>query len=355
MTEHDDLELARRLRDHYRTTAAGDVPASLRATVRAGFAPGRSSRSWWIGPGAAAAAVLTVVLGTALIVGARPSRPVLPAATASPADPGGSGVAVSGPPASVPPAPSSEVVAGEVAVLRGRAIRDAALAATDESPFLIGGRTAFVLADCAVPTDFPETPLLPVCGDGLVIRDGLIGDERSFAGIALVTDSLPSGPGLGFNEPAVVVRVHTHDARAADCPPAYRVRCEQAVVVEQVVWRPETGRSATIPAVMSILPPQVDPGQCTALEFAFARCTAIVERARGMIAIAWPDILSVMVLPSTGGELSLGSQAIAEIAFQTRDGIDHATQVRCRLSEMASLVCGPVAIDVVPPLTLPSP
>lgn len=347
MTEPEDIDLDRRLRDHYRATAAGEAPASLRATVRAGFAPARGSRSWWIGPGAAAAAVLTLVLGTALIVGARPARSVLPAATASPADPGGSGVAVSGPPASVPPASSSGVVAGEVAVLRGKAIRDAALAATDESPFLIGGRTAFVLADCAVPTNFPETPLLRVCGDGLVIGDGLIGDQRPFGGIALVTDFLPSGPGLGFNEPAVVLRVHTHDARAADCPPAYRVRCEQAVVVEQVVWRPESGRSATIPEVMSILPPQVDPGQCTALGFAFVRCSAVIERARSIGSIAWPAIVTVKLEQN---QMRRGGVEVAAVTFGLADGTAETVPVLCpTVTLTAGIICGQATVQPVSP------
>lgn len=347
MTEPEDIDLARRLRDHYRATAAGEVPASLRARVRAGFAPGRSSRSWWIGPGAAAAVVLTVVLGTALIVGGRPSRSVPPAAAAAPADPDGASVAVSRPPASVPPAPSSGVVAGEVAVLRGKAIRDAALAATDDAPFLIGGRTALVLADCAVPTNFPETPLLRVCGDGLVIRDGLIGDERPFAGIALVTDFLPSGPGLGFNEPAVVVRVHTHDARAADCPPAYRARCEQAVVVEQVVWRPAAGGSTTIPEVMSILPPQVDPGQCAALEFTFVRCSAIIERARLVGLIAWPAVVTVKLEQN---QMRRGGVEVAAVTFGLADGTADTVAVLCPTRTLTGgIICGQATVEPVSP------
>ena len=50
------------------------------------------------------------------------------------------------------------------------------------------------------------------------------------------------GPGVagwngGWMMAPIVVRVHVRDARAAACAPSIRVQCEQAIVVESVVWR----------------------------------------------------------------------------------------------------------------------
>lgn len=160
---------------------------------------------------------------------------------------------------------------------------------------------------------------------------------------------LPTGPGLRFNEPAIVLRVHAHDERAVTCPPAYRTQCEQAIVVEQVVWRPEADGSATIPAVLSILPPQVDPRQCDARGFVYVRCIAVVERARGIIGIGWPDVRSVTLALPSGGEDSAGSDAIADVAFHRLDGSDDDAQVRCLSFRSASLVCGPASIPTVMP------
>lgn len=343
MNEPDDVELARRLRDHYRATATGEVPASLRATIEAGRLSHARGRSWRFGPAAAGAAALIVVIGGAFVVG---SRPIAPAATPSPAVASGGSIAPSSTPASSvgPTASAASGITGEVAVLRGTAIRDAAATATDETPFLIGGTISIVMADCLVPPDFPETPLLRVCGDGMMIGNG-----RGFGGSPVVSDMLPTGPGLGFSEPAVVIRVHTHDERAATCPPAYLVECEHAIVVDQVVWRPGAGGSTAIPAVLSILPPQVDARQCDAREFGYVRCIAVVERARGMIGIGWPDVRSVTLARPSGGGVSLGSLAIANVLILRVDGTEHDVEVRCLFLRSASLLCGPSTVEVIVP------
>ena len=342
MKEPDDVELARRLRDHYRATATGEVPASLRATIEAGRRSRARRRAWRFGPAAAGAAALIVVIGGAFVVG---SRPIRPAATQSQAVAPGGSIAPSTLESSVgPPASAASGIAGEVAVLRGAAIRDAAATATDETPFLIGGTISIVMADCLVPPDFPETPLLRVCGDGMMIGNG-----RGFGGSPVVSDMLPTGPGLGFSEPAVVIRVHTHDERAATCPPAYLVECEHAIVVDQVVWRPEAGGSATIPAVLSILPPQVDARQCDARGFGYVRCIAVVERARGIIGIGWPDVRSVTLARPSGGGISLGSMAIADVLVHAFNGTEHDAQIRCKLLRSASLACGPSTVEPIRP------
>ena len=109
-------------------------------------------------------------------------------------------------------------------VLRGDEIRAHIASATDDTPFLIGGLIDFFgIADCYVPPDFPETPLLLPCGGW-----------PSMGGIHLVTDDWHPTPSQRY-----VLRVHVHNPRAAACPAAYRDQCERAVVVDEVVWQPE--------------------------------------------------------------------------------------------------------------------
>lgn len=109
-------------------------------------------------------------------------------------------------------------------VLRGDAIAAQVAAATDDTAFLIGGLIDFFgIADCYVPPDFPETPLLRPCGGW-----------PSMQRIPLVTDDWHPTPSQRY-----VLRVHVHDTRAADCPPAYQEQCERAVIVDEVVWQPD--------------------------------------------------------------------------------------------------------------------
>lgn len=347
MNEPEDIDLDRRLRDHYRATAAGEVPSSLRATVLDGFAPDRRGPSWRMGlSGAAAVVALLVVVGGALVAG---TRPVLPAATVPPpAASGGSSASMSTPGPSFSPSTSaSSVIPGGVAVLQGAAIRDAAVAATDDTSFLIGGGIVYVMADCAVPVDFPETPLLRVCSDGMVIGNG-----RGFGGIPIVSDMTPPGPGLRFNEPAVVLRVHTHDERAVACPVAYRIRCEQAIVVEQVVWRAAAADATAIPDSLSLLPPQLDLKECTALALEVARCVAIVDRAKSNASVAWPAIETVELDPPD--QIYLGGFEIAAVTFTLAAGTAEKVEVICSLTRAVGVVCGPATVQVIAPSPRPS-
>jgi hypothetical protein len=112
-------------------------------------------------------------------------------------------------------------------VLTGAAVQPQIAAAVDDTPFLVGGRVSLYGTDCYVPHDFPATPLLRACGDGFFMELGEAIDYR----VRLAGDINPDDA-----ERAVVLRVHLHDSRAAACPDRYRVRCDQAVVVEAIVW-----------------------------------------------------------------------------------------------------------------------
>jgi hypothetical protein len=339
MTEPDDLELVRRLREHYRDTASDAVPSALHAEVREMLSSPVRRRRLPGGPLAAVAAVILVaVLGTVLAVGQRGAAPSSGASAPSSAAVVGAASAapVGSLPSSTPQPSASQPIVGEMPVLHGSEIFGAVAGSDDASPFLIGGRILYALGDCATPPDFPETPLLRFFGDGLLIG----GDDVSF-GIPLVTDL--EATQLQFAHGAAVLRVHTHDERAADCPPAYRARCQRALVVEQVVWRP-TG-SAAIPTTMSILPPQVDPVGCSILSFEPARCIAVIERARSIGSIPWPDVAVVRIERMNPRAVPLGSKAIASVLFQRLNGIETRIDVRCKLTDLTSSVCGPTLVQ----------
>jgi hypothetical protein len=125
-------------------------------------------------------------------------------------------------------------------------------------PFLVGGWIGIVMADCAVPPDYPETPLLPACGSGWV----LFGSERGMregvatTSLGLIVDEGVDLPSAGPREP-VVLLVHANDERASDCPVGYRVRCQRAIVVEDIVWQAEPlssmrPGSSVLPATLTI-------------------------------------------------------------------------------------------------------
>lgn len=338
MNELDDLDIARRLQAHYRETAAPGAPITLLSEVREIFSPTGRRQSLRSGRlGTAVAAGFVVVLGAALAmgrlgIGPSSSGSAVPSSTAvDSSNPGRSASPLASPSSGVEPT-------DQVTVLRGAAIGSAVTEATDDSPFLIGGRLSYVLADCFVPADFPETPLLRVCGDGLILRD------LAFRA-PLASDM--EATGLTFSDDAIVVRVHTRDPRAADCPPAYLVRCEQAIVVEQVVWRPDAGRSDEIPAILSIVPPQLEPDECVRFGFAPIRCVAVIERARATESIAWPRIDRVTFEPPGDG-VSAGSDGLATVVFRLSDGMEQRVEVRCLTFRSASVVCGPAPVPPRP-------
>jgi hypothetical protein len=94
---------------------------------------------------------------------------------------------------------------------------------------LIAGQIAYVQADCYVPPDFPDTPLLAPCGDGFLLQ-GIDGSGTTIR-LAPVTYHGP----LPTDGP-IVVRAHAHDPLAADCPANYLRACQLAVVVDGIAW-----------------------------------------------------------------------------------------------------------------------
>lgn len=103
-------------------------------------------------------------------------------------------------------------------------------------PFLVGGWVVSSSADCFLPPDFPDTPLLAACGDGFHILSHSPDRtaESLLGGLRLVIDEGIGAFPTGMDP--TVLRVHAHDPRAADCPANYRARCEAAIVVDAVVW-----------------------------------------------------------------------------------------------------------------------
>jgi hypothetical protein len=94
---------------------------------------------------------------------------------------------------------------------------------------LIAGQIAYVQADCYVPPDFPDTPLLAPCGDGFLLQ-GIDGSGTTIR-LAPVTYDGP----LPTDGP-IVVRAHAYDPLAADCPANYLRACQLAVVVDGIAW-----------------------------------------------------------------------------------------------------------------------
>jgi hypothetical protein len=96
-------------------------------------------------------------------------------------------------------------------------------------PFLVGGRVTIHDVDCVIDPDLPVTPLLEQCDGGYrMAKEG----SDSWGEFRLVVEGSVSVP---LRE-QVVLRVHSHDPRAADCPENYRASCERAIVVDEVVW-----------------------------------------------------------------------------------------------------------------------
>ena len=127
---------------------------------------------------------------------------------------------------------------GNSPVLRGSAALQAASESRDSRAFYVGfwaGQeysTACVADTQAVELDgwcrnlasVGDEPGVPMPSLGARLRYGL---------------SLPT-PGLG----PVIIRVHTHDAEAAECLPSQRTSCEHVMVGDEVVWN---GDSFTAP------------------------------------------------------------------------------------------------------------
>jgi hypothetical protein len=104
---------------------------------------------------------------------------------------------------------------------------------------------------------------------------------------------------------------------------------------------------------MSILPPQLDPAQCAVLAFEPVRCVAVVERARSIGSIPWPDVTAVRLERPNPRADSLGSSAgIATVVFRRLNEVETRIDVRCLFLRGPSLACGP---GTVPPHPSGSP
>lgn len=214
-----DPGLERSLRRYYADTALRPVPVGLAGRVRGGFErPARRGMS--LATLAAAAAVvvlLAAVVGSPGLVGRGDERPS-----------GGPLVSPTG------AAPTRSVsfdargipttIDGEP-VLTGADIGRHVTAATDDTPFLIGGTVESVAIFCAMIPAYPSpNPLLQPC-NGLQID-----------GYRLVwSPSSSSARGIDLSGP-MILRVHVHDPGAASCPTTQRADCEQAIVVDERIF-----------------------------------------------------------------------------------------------------------------------
>lgn len=189
-------------------------------------------------------AVLAALLLTVVVIG--PATAPNGSAAPSNASPGASATSVATDgmyPDGIP-----RQIGGQL-VLRGDAIRGHVAQSRDDTPFLIGGYTAVIYADCAIDQSAPGSPLLAPCDDGVHLSDAPPGAGGGI-GLRLVVDSFQGLPGSAPG----VFRVHVNDPRATDCAPEIRQRCEEAIVVEAVVW----AGSVTLPLDADGIPPEID-------------------------------------------------------------------------------------------------
>ncbi len=185
-------------------------------------------------------AVVLVALG----VGACGGGPVVSSSPPAPA-PSLSPVSNSPGSSSIPTYPDGipRVVDG-LPVLRPSAAAAYAEAATDATPFLVGGWTVGA-PGISCPTAFSRPALAPSCltqmywlGEAPGLQ-GLWGRLFNLAGLAL--------PQTG----AVVLRVHTHDPLASACSAEFRRQCDTAMVMDALVWANETATASPTPVPAS--------------------------------------------------------------------------------------------------------
>jgi hypothetical protein len=184
-------------------------------------------------PLGAAAMVVAVMLAVGVIGPATgPNRSAAPL-TASP-----DSTATSAAPSGTYPDGIPRQIDGQP-VLRGEAILSHVAQSQDATPFLVGGYVYTFYADCYVEPGAPGSPLLAACDDGFHLGDAPPGTGGGFGSRLVIDAALQDLPG---GAPGVL-QDHVHDRRAADCASAIRQRCEQAIVVEAVVW----AGTATLP------------------------------------------------------------------------------------------------------------
>lgn len=167
-------------------------------------------------------------------------------------------------PLSGSPEPSATVVAtgdsspdgiprqiGGQPVLRGAAILTHVAESEDDTAFLVGGYVFAFYADCDVEPAAPGSPLLAPCDDGFHLADATPGGSGGPGPRLVIGGAIQLLPGSGRG---VVLRVHVHDSRATDCAPEIRQRCDEAIVVESVVW-PAPEQDAWLPPWAGITTP----------------------------------------------------------------------------------------------------
>jgi hypothetical protein len=227
------VTLEERLRVVLQDPARSPSP-DFRDRVLAALPAGQRAQPWslrWLTAPLGAATVLAIVV----LVGSSmtPRTGVTPLGTPSPPTTSLTATPTAPPSATVPAgvATYADGMPREIdrePVLRGDAIGRQVAASQDDTSFLIGGYIVQAYLDCAVDPAAPGSPLVTTCGDGPHLLDGPFGPGP---GPRLVHDGL-----IGIGGDPAVFRVHVNDPRADDCPPAIRERCEDAIVVEEVVW-----------------------------------------------------------------------------------------------------------------------
>ena len=252
MTELDDFELLaafnQRLSGIDREVPDPVAwPTRLRGSTRTVGLAG-SSRL-----GLAAIAVVVAIALRALIPGL--------AGFIGPTPPTGSPTRESSRPSSPPPSPAIVLgpnglptSLGSERVFNVSDAQSHLFVATDATPFLVGGwlDDAKALCPIAIPTASPPPILLDtgLCGvwPGLVAsppydssgQPNFIWTRLSVLWTIFLPGSSPTEPSpptaLGARNFAVVLRVHTHDPRAASCPIGVRPGCDDAVVVNSIEW-----------------------------------------------------------------------------------------------------------------------
>jgi hypothetical protein len=183
---------------------------------------GERGRSW---PRLLSAVVAVAVLAVAGLIGAglafRPG--------AGPAGPGG--------PSSV--ATGNGEIPSQIDGERVYRVTDQAEWQNLSGSFLLAGYVFREMASCPVQSAAPppELDLIPQCG-GLGLGPAA-GSDATSGGLKVATlGSTELGGWIdqsGFG-PAIVARVHTHDAEAAQCASADQADCQASIVVEAVVW-----------------------------------------------------------------------------------------------------------------------
>lgn len=125
-----------------------------------------------------------------------------------------------------------------------------ARAADDTTPFLVGG--------------WFHDATLHVCSGGIGPVPVLLGGCDTTVGADAPRMEFPGPQGrmywgdvtLPRSAPPSIVRVHTHDARARDCPVGQRAACRLVLVVDDVVWSgDDVTRTAprSVPEAVSLL------------------------------------------------------------------------------------------------------